>query len=185
MVTMTPISAIYCKFHIPVLELSINPVFGTDHFMCLSTLVTSVLQLRGNYSLIMTQMDQGIFRWILLIQHQMKLPENSISWHNVTNSSQQLINYSHKVCNTENLKHKILAGKILTIQPQIHHTFIKFITIFQHQKFALRGIVLMLSLGHTVISDFLIADLFMHLLSCMILLYAPFFTLKVFLNEIQ
>ena len=120
-------------------------------------------------------MDQVIFRCILLIQHQTKLPQNS-------NSSQQLINYSHKVCNTENFKAQNFGWKNsddLTLNSSYIHQ------IFQHQKFVLCGIVLMLSLGHTMISDFLIANLFMHLLSCMILLYAPFFTLKVFLNEIQ
>ena len=44
----------------------------------------------------------------------------------------------------------------------------------------------MLSLGCIVISDLVVADLFMHSLSGMILLYlaTPFFTLKVFLHEI-
>ena len=45
--------------------------------------------------------------------------------------------------------------------------------------------VAMLSLGRIVISD-LVADLFIHSLSDMTLLYlaTPFFTLKVFLHEI-
>ena len=45
----------------------------------------------------------------------------------------------------------------------------------------------MLSLGHIVISDLVVINLFMHSLSGMILLYlaVPFFTLKVFLHEIQ
>ena len=44
----------------------------------------------------------------------------------------------------------------------------------------------MLSLGRIVISDIVVADLFMHSLSGMFLLYlvVPFFTLKVFLHEI-
>ena len=43
----------------------------------------------------------------------------------------------------------------------------------------------MLSLGRIVISDLGVADLFMHSLSGMILLYlaAPIFTLKVFLHD--
>ena len=44
----------------------------------------------------------------------------------------------------------------------------------------------LLSLGCILISDLVVADLFMHSLSGMILLYfaTPFFTLKVFLHEI-
>ena len=47
--------------------------------------------------------------------------------------------------------------------------------------------VAVLSLGRIVISDLVVANLFMHSLSGMILLYltAPFFTLKVFLQEIH
>ena len=41
----------------------------------------------------------------------------------------------------------------------------------------------MLSLGYIVISDLVVADLFMHSFSGMILA-APFFTLKVFLHEL-
>ena len=45
----------------------------------------------------------------------------------------------------------------------------------------------MLSLGHIVISDLVVANLLMRSLSGMILLYlaVPFFTLKVFLHEIS
>ena len=45
----------------------------------------------------------------------------------------------------------------------------------------------MLSLGHILISDLVVANMFMHSLSGMILLYlvAPFLTLKMFLDEIS
>ena len=48
----------------------------------------------------------------------------------------RLINYSCKTYNTENFKHKILVGKILTIQ----HPFVKFVILFHRQSFALYGI---------------------------------------------
>ena len=46
-------------------------------------------------------------------------------------------------------------------------------------------VVSMLSLGHILISDLLVANLFMHSLSGMILLYlaTPLFTPQVFLHE--
>ena len=61
---------------------------------------------------------------------------------------------------------------------------------FKNSSFNVSSIVFMysvcLSLGRILISDLVVADLFMHSLSGMILLYlaVPFFTLKVFLHKI-
>ena len=63
---------------------------------------------------------------------------------------------------------------------------------FKNSKYIVSSVVFtyvfsMLNLGHIVISDVVVADLFMDAFSGMILLYlaTPFFTLKVFLHEIS